>query len=411
MERTNGCHALSTLGQDIGVDASEKESLVTKEFVALNAVFFINYCNVAVFFHLHAYLQTLPVPPGWSGFLIGVFALSAMVVRPFLGFRLHHGNVRAWILLGAALSATAFFSYNWATDLWGMALVRIVHGVGFGIIDAAAMVEFVGIVTPKRSGSAFDVLFVFLFLPFGVIPPLLKPLTIATGSFLHVTDLMGLLMLLFLPVVLSLKQRTASRGVSERHRIDKDLIFQDLRNRAVWVLLGACLMLYATWSMVFFFLEGHAHNVGLENAGWFFTLVVFTAIAVRLGVMPFVDKMSKPGLLAWSLGLLAIAYVMLAYVLSPFWLFAVAVLLGLARGLSVPLVAAILFDDFPADMRALNGLLNREVAQAGYFIGPTIGAPIILAWGYGTLFWTCAVLSVGVLALVPLLHRKDALPT
>jgi hypothetical protein len=122
------------LGQDAGVDMLDQESLVTREFLALNCIFFLNTCNVAVFFHLHTYLQTLPVPPTWSGFLVGAFALSASIVRPFLGFRLHPGNVSVWIFLGAALSVAAFFSYNWASDVWGMALVHIIHGVGYGTL-------------------------------------------------------------------------------------------------------------------------------------------------------------------------------------------------------------------------------------------------------------------------------------
>ena len=37
------------------------EKLITKEFLALNAIVFLTYCNIAVFFEFHHYLGTLPI--------------------------------------------------------------------------------------------------------------------------------------------------------------------------------------------------------------------------------------------------------------------------------------------------------------------------------------------------------------
>lgn len=232
---------------------ADEESLFSKEFLALNAIFFLNLCNVTVFFHLHSYLGTLAIAPHWSGFLMGLFALGALVVRPLAGLVISPANARSGILVGALLSIFALFSYNAASEFWSMALVRIVHGAAFGIIDAAAMTKFVSSLPPKRSGEAFQFLFVFMFLPFGIVPPLLKPLIKLTGSFLHATDLPALLMILVFPLLIAVRPAGDSLEPSTRRHVDRGLMLKDFRDARIWVLFGACLMLYATLAMLFFF--------------------------------------------------------------------------------------------------------------------------------------------------------------
>ena len=47
----------------------QPEHLITKEFIALNAIMFLAFCNIAVFFQFHEYLGTLPIPAEYFGTL------------------------------------------------------------------------------------------------------------------------------------------------------------------------------------------------------------------------------------------------------------------------------------------------------------------------------------------------------
>lgn len=62
----------------------KKETLLSKEFILFNVVFFLAFINMAVFFRLHQYLLALRIPEEWAGFLIGVFSLSCVIFQLLL---------------------------------------------------------------------------------------------------------------------------------------------------------------------------------------------------------------------------------------------------------------------------------------------------------------------------------------
>lgn len=71
-------------------------------------------------------------------------------------------------------------------------------------------------------------------------------------------------------------------------------------------------------------------------------------------------------------------------------------------------MSATMFDVSMAEMRTFNSVMVRELAQLGYFLGPTLGGLILIYWGYPALYWTCALLSVLVMDFMPLLFRDPA---
>ncbi len=78
------------------------ERLITKEFIALNAIIFLAFCNIAVFFQFHQYLGTLPIPAEYFGTLIGLFSVSVLVIRPIISPLIHRDNAKRWILISCA---------------------------------------------------------------------------------------------------------------------------------------------------------------------------------------------------------------------------------------------------------------------------------------------------------------------
>ena len=113
-----------------GLTMSRPESLFTKEFLALNLVFFLAFCNLAVFFHFHQYLHTLPIDSRWFGLLISLFSLLSLILRPIISPFMHAGNARKWLGISCTVVIVLLLTYGLARSFFTMALVRIVHGVG-----------------------------------------------------------------------------------------------------------------------------------------------------------------------------------------------------------------------------------------------------------------------------------------
>jgi predicted MFS family arabinose efflux permease len=111
-----------------------KEPLWTKPFVLLIL------SNLFLFLSLEMLLPTLPVfaaDKGGSdaqiGLIIGLFTYSAVVVRPFVGMASDKFGKKLLLILGVVICLIGTASYYAAVTIVMMLMLRIVHGVGFGI--------------------------------------------------------------------------------------------------------------------------------------------------------------------------------------------------------------------------------------------------------------------------------------
>jgi len=111
-----------------------KESLWTKPFVLLIM------SNLFLFLSLEMLLPTLPMfaaNKGGSdaeiGLIIGLFTFSAVLLRPFVGMASDKFGKKLLLLVGVAICLIGTASYYAAVTITMMLMLRIVHGVGFGI--------------------------------------------------------------------------------------------------------------------------------------------------------------------------------------------------------------------------------------------------------------------------------------
>jgi predicted MFS family arabinose efflux permease len=383
--------------------------LITKEFLSLNGIIFLNFCNVAVFFQFHHYLlNDLHRSPQESGLLIGLFAFTGLFIRPFISPWLHPANAKKWIFLGSMGIIVSLLFYQLAREFWSMTLVRVIHGGVYVVMGTAMMAKIVGAIPTGKSSQAFGVISVITLLPYAVMPPILEPLIKIFGGFIPVLNLTALLMVLVFPLLLFVKGTRLEKDPPPSAKITKTDLIDNIKNPKIFSLLAISLLLYVAFTPVFYFLKAYGYEIGISNPGWFFTLSTFTEIAVRLFGGPFFDKMSKPRFLAFSLIGLVMAYLILANTSGKILFYALGLFFGLCWGVAMPLLSGLLFDSSTARLRALNTNLGVEMFQGGLFLGPMIGGWILAAWDYRVLYDFCGALILLSLSLIPLLSKKGA---
>ena len=378
--------------------------LFTKEFLALNAIIFLTYCNIAVFFQFHHYLGTLPLDPRWIGLLIGLYALTALVVRPLVSPLLTPGNARRWIALSTAGVIGSLFLYYLARSFWSMALVRVLHGGIFVVMASAVIARVVACIPPQQSARAFGMISVITLLPYAVIPPLLKVMEEMLGGFVNLLAATSLLMFLTYPLLLLVKPVALDqRG----ERISLAQVRDNLSDPRVLGILVVALLLFTAFTPVFFYIEGFGNKLGVSNPGWFFTLSTLTEILVRLVAGPWLDRGSKTRTLTCAMGVLALAYLVLPLAGGEAMFYGLGLVFGLAWGVAMPLVNALIFDFSQPRYRALNTNLGLEMFQGGFFLGPFLGGMLLQGWGYSALYLACGgVIALGCL-LIPLIARSS----
>ncbi|MBI5252547.1 MAG: MFS transporter [Desulfomonile tiedjei] len=390
-------------------DTSHREPLITKEFLALNAIMFLTYCNIAVFFQFHEYLGTLPIARDSFGLLIALFALTAVLIRPVISPFLTPWNARKWIAISSFLVVVSLGLYDVADGFWSMAAVRLFHGAVHTVLATAVLSRMVGCIPRERSGQAFGLIFVIVLLPYAVIPPILEPLSTLLGGFRHVLEISALAMLLVFPLLLVMDRKSVCQSDPEGKRIGLREMVENLKDYRILIMFAVALVVWTAFTPVFYFLKGYGDKIGIQNPGWFFTLSTVTEILVRLMAAPVFDKLNKPKLMTGSLIWLALGYFALANVRGDGFFYALGLFLGLGWGIVMPLLSSLTFDLSEPRFRAMNSNFTMQMFQAGFFVGPVFGDIILIHGDYSLLYYGCGgLLVLGVVAGLVLCSTKPS---
>ncbi len=396
-------------GNSLG--AEEKSNfLFSREFVTLNAITFLTYCNIAVFFQFHEYLGTLPIARDRFGILISLFALSAVIARPLVSPFLNPSNSGKWIGISSVLVIGSLWLYPFADDFFTMACVRLLHGAVHTILAVAVLSRMVGFIPEERSGQAFGLLFVVVLLPYAVIPPVLEPLTRGLGGFGHVLEFSAACMALVFPLLWLGNRKSPITTLPVVESISLRETLHNLRDFRLLTVFLIAVIVWTSFTPVFYFLKGFGEKLGIDNPGWFFTLSTVTEILVRVTAGSVFDKFSKAKLLVGSLIWTGLGYAVLSQVSGAWGLYALGLVLGIGWGVSMPLLSSLAFDYSQPRFRAVNSNLTMQMFQLGFFLGPALGDAILVQWGYETLYLVCSgVMIMGTAAGFMLIwHPKRA---
>ncbi|MBN1104571.1 MAG: MFS transporter, partial [Deltaproteobacteria bacterium] len=262
---------------------SSSKSLWSREILFLFGATFLAYANISVFFFYYQYLSTLPIDPRWFGILIAGFSAVSLVMRPLIIPFLHRGNAYRTMFTGTIMLIAALCAYSLAMGFWGMLLVRSLHGLAFVLLGAALMTITVDHIPAERSAQFFGFLSIIVLIPNTMIPPLLPFLTQGLGGFTRVLLLFAGITALVFPLVHLARGSTPISGTGKPlGSLQKEEILGDLRNGLILCLLLSMLLLYSSYALVFFFLDGFGRRAGISGTGFFLTLSTAGEIGVRM---------------------------------------------------------------------------------------------------------------------------------
>ncbi|HEY9061837.1 MAG TPA: MFS transporter [Pseudobacteroides sp.] len=270
------------------------------------------------------------------GLVIGILTISALIIRPFSGTASDIVGRKKILYVGLVISLITMVIYFFATTVVSILLVRIIHGVGWGISTAAFGSLVSDIVPTNRRGEGIGY-FGFSTLLSGALGP-----TIGIGLmnsfnfsavliFATISAFLSLLLMLWVtPPKVERGESTSQQTPFIARLIEKTSLFPS----TLLLLLGV------VYGGIVSFITLFSNETGIKNVGWFFLFFALGSFLVRTVSGKLFDKKGHsfvviPGTFFVLAGVLSLSYASSTILLS-----IAAILYGVGMGAIQPTLQA-----------------------------------------------------------------------
>lgn len=353
--------------------------IFTRDFVLS---FFAQFTFSSVFCIL---IPTFPIylsgkgsPEAEIGLLIGVFSVSSLILRPFVGRALIRIPERTFMIAGTLLYAFSSFAYLFAMPFWPLFIVRILHGVGLAFFATASFTLIAHISPEGHRGESLSYYYLAINIAF-VLAPYIGMLLINQFKF----------SILFLVcMVLSLSSLFITSRLSSGGRAllkDRPMEKQPFLSREAIPSAIMAFMVNIVWGAVTAFFPLYAVSHGVSNPGLFFGVLAITHVIGRTLGGRILDlyrreKVIFPCLIAYILSMSILAF---SKTLPMFIL--VAVIWGTGNAFLYPTLVAYALDHVKTSLGPAMGTFSA-IADLGSGLGSVIMGIILQLTNYSIMF-------------------------
>jgi len=310
----------------------ENETLFTKNFVLTSL------STVAIFTSFYFLLVTLPIyilKLGGSeseiGLIIGVFTISAVLLRPFIGREVDKRGRKSILLAGSLVFLFSTLLYNYTTSVASLLSLRVIHGIGWGAATTAASTLIADIAPASRRGEAMGVFGMAANVAMAV-GPALSIILLNSTNFPTLFMVSAAIALVSLLLVLPISETIVTRPKTPL--FSKEAFFPSAMMFTVTV----------TYGSIVSFLALFATAQGITNPGIFFTVFAVTLLLVRALAGKLSDMKGRKFVIVPGMIIIALGLWVLAMADSLLLFLAAALLYGLGFGLVHPTLMAFLVD-------------------------------------------------------------------
>ncbi|NDV47461.1 MFS transporter [Paludibacter sp. 221] len=377
---------------------------------------FISACigNFLLFFAFYLLLPILPLylievfdtNRSSVGIILSCYTLAALAIRPVAGFILDMFSRKPLYLIAYILFVACFAGYTLANLISIFVIVRIMHGLTFGMVTTAGNSLVVDIMPSSRRGEGLGY--------FGVA----NNLAMATGPmfslFLH--DFYSFNIIFYIAIGSGLLGFLVASTIKTEKKIEKSLK-QPLAFDRFFLPKGlsggiSFMFIAIPYGMLTTYVAIYGKELGIQSSmGIFFSLMAVGLIGSRL----FAGKMVDRGKLTWVIACGTIICLVAFFTLSSLnrinafadntvlitvLFYSIAVLLGVGYGMLFPAYNTLFVNLAPHNRRATASSTYLTSWDIGVGLGLVVGGRISDTTGGLPLSYLIGTLSVGISILI-----------
>ena len=335
---------------------------------------------------LPIYLSRFQAKEAEIGFLIGVFSLSSLILRPIVGSALLHIPERKFMIAGALVYVVSSVIYLWAPPFWPLLAVRIFHGIGLALFNTSIYTLLANITPAMHRGQLMS----YFYLSGNMataLGPYFGMALINRYNFVVLFLVCTGLSLCSLFITLKLGKREVIPLESQPLKIQTILCREALPPSIVALMLGII------WGTLSAFFPLYALRHGVSNPGVFFFFLAVTLIVVRALGGKILDIYDRKKVLISCLAAIIISQGILTFSTTLPMFILVAVVLGTGWALLHPSLLVYAIESAGSARGPAMGTFTG-LADSGMCVGPMIMGLIIQRTSYPTMFFCLTLIGV-----------------
>ncbi|MDF2679210.1 MAG: major facilitator superfamily 1 [Brevibacillus sp.] len=313
------------------------------------------------------------------GLAAGVFTLTAVVFRPFVGGLLDRYGRRPFMIWGLVFFTLSMYLYDWIGGIAILLALRVLHGASWAFSTTAVSTSVTDIIPTSRRGEGMGWFGMAMTVAMA-IGPMLGIWVIQNGSF-HSLFLLATV----LSVVAFLLVLTTKIPFLPKAETKKIVIFE----KSVLPVTSSLFFLAVAYGGITTFLPLFAESIKI-NPGTFFLVYALALTLARPFAGKLSDRLGEANVIVPSLLLTVVSLVVLSFASGLGGIIFAALLYGIGFGSAQPALQA-------ANLRLAHPE-KRGVATASFMTAFDLGiglGSIALGWvsqytGYEILFAVCA---------------------
>lgn len=341
-----------------------------------------------------------------TGLIMGIFTLSAIIIRLFSAYGERRLGAKKFLYLGLSICCLSIAAYNLGTSFISAFSVRILHGLGFGITTTLLATLAIYVIPATRRGEGigylgFGMILTSSIAPFWGIWLLDNINSLALFLFAAFTQLLALL------CIVSVKISNFSSNTSNNNKsnsffntiIEKDSLFPSF----LALLLGICS------SSILSFITLFAIEKNIFNVGYVFLAMTGGTFFARIVCGRIFDRKGHPFVLIPASLICIISLFNISQALSLTDLIIAAFLYGLSTGSIFPTLQAWIMNRAKPERRTEANAMFYNSFDLGIGGGSALLGFIVSITNYATmyLFATFIMVLLSTIYILYLIYNKQ----
>ena len=377
--------------------------MLNRDFVMILVITFFYGLNMNLVNPITAqYASTLGANETIMGIAVGVFSITALLVRPITGPLSNNCDKKKMLILAFGVYSAASFGYILFESIFNLMVMRFIHGFGVSLCSALLPTLACDYVPENKIGAAIGYFAMSQTIAMAVGPTItiyISDRFSYSVSFI-LAGLVALAALLLTTTLTKLHEEKGKLRFSFSDIISKKVVLPTVIHMvgaAVYSLISSFLVVYASTS----------RGISPDKIGWYFTTYALALIATR-PLLSYIEHRVKEIYTIIVASILAIiSMVILGFANNLFLFILSSIIMAFGFGITMPVLNALSVKLVEKENRAIANSTFNSGMDIGMGLGPVIGGLVASALGYSNMFLVFSAFEV--LAIILAILFKDKL--